>query len=201
MRLYITRHGESVDDIEDCYGGIADFELTDNGRAQGRAVANSLVTAGIQYVYTSPLRRARETAEIIATTLSLPVPIVVDDLQERNTYGVLSGVNKDRAKEIFSAVLARLSEPPGYSPETVTGGEDFDSFVARVRRAMDTVVLSAQEKGLETIAVVTHGKFSHALYNHVWRITEPINLKLSSINTIDYTPPQASLAPSGPRPS
>ena len=196
MRLYITRHGESVDDIEDCYGGIADFELTDHGRQQGKAVAESLRAASIQHIYTSPLRRARETAEIIATTLQVPAPTVIDDLQERNTYGVLSGVNKDRAKQIFSAVLAKLSEPPGYSPETVVGGEEFEAFVARVRRAIDAVVRDAQERGFEAIAVVTHGKFSHALYNQVWHLTEPVNLKLSSVNAIDYAAERARLVAS-----
>jgi probable phosphoglycerate mutase len=194
MRLFITRHGESIDDIEDCYGGIADFALTDNGRAQGRAVADSLRGEGIQHIFSSPLRRARETAEILADALALTPPTIVDDLQERNTYGVLSGVNKDRAKEIFASVLARLSEPPGYSPETIIGGEDFDVFVSRVRRAIDAVTATAVEKGFSTIAVVTHGKFSHALYNHVWRLSEPVNLKLSSVNVIDYEPERARLA-------
>jgi broad specificity phosphatase PhoE len=96
-------------------------------------------------------------------------------------------------------VLARLSEPPGYSSETVVGGEDFDLFVARVRRAIDAVVHGAQQQGFETIAIVTHGKFSHALYNHVWRFTEPVNLKLSSVNAIEYAAERAKLAATTPR--
>lgn len=32
MKIYLIRHSESIDDIEDCYGGIADFDLTENGK-------------------------------------------------------------------------------------------------------------------------------------------------------------------------
>lgn len=34
MKIYLIRHSESIDDIENCYGGIADFELTENGKTK-----------------------------------------------------------------------------------------------------------------------------------------------------------------------
>ena len=48
---------------------------------------------------------------------------MVQDLQERNSYGVLSGVNKDKAKLVFANVLSMLKEKPGYSREPIPGCE------------------------------------------------------------------------------
>lgn len=189
MRIYLIRHGESVDDIEDCYGGIADFELTDRGREQARVVGSGLADRDIQAIYSSPLARARESAELIAGVLTGNIPVfVVDELQERNTYGVLSGVNKDKAKKIFGSVLARLTEKPGYSHETPIGGEDYAAFVLRVRRAFEYVVRDAQGAGRTRIAIVTHGKFSHALFQSVLEWKGEVDLKLSAVNVIDYEP-------------
>jgi broad specificity phosphatase PhoE len=188
MRLYIVRHGESVDDIEDCYGGVADFPLTDKGRAQAKEAATKLRHAQIDVVYSSPLARARESAEIIAATLSAGPIVVIDDLQERNTYGVLSGVNKKRAEELFKRVLTQLKEKPGYSKETILGGEEYESFVARVARALDAVSAHATENRVATAVVLTHGKFTQALFERVFRLGADVMPQLSAINAVEYEP-------------
>jgi broad specificity phosphatase PhoE len=187
MLLYMLRHGEALDDIEDCYGGIADFPLTDRGREQARAVGKELAKKGIEEIYTSPLARAEESARIIAAEAGDSVLVtVVEDLQERNSYGVLSGVNKERAKEIFGRVLLQLTEKPGYSREPLVGAEDFDVFIQRVRRAFDEVLRLAQSKKQQRIAIMTHGKFTQALFEEVLRLEGKIDLKLSAMNVIDY---------------
>jgi broad specificity phosphatase PhoE len=188
MRLYIVRHGESVDDIEDCYGGVADFALTDKGRQQARDAAERLRHAKIDVVYSSPLRRARESAEIIAAALSAGPIVVIDDLQERNTYGVLSGVNKKRADELFHRVLAQLKEKPGYSRETILGGEEYESFVARVRHALDAVSTHATEHRVTTAVVLTHGKFTQALFERVFQLGADVMPQLSAVNAVEFEP-------------
>jgi broad specificity phosphatase PhoE len=194
MKLYLLRHGESVDDIEDCYGGVADFPLTDAGREKARSVADQLRHANLQTIFTSPLVRARETADIIAKELGGNIPVrEVEDLQERNSYGVLSGVNKERAAQIFKRVLAGLKEKPGYSREFLLGAEDFDEFVLRVKRAFDEVIDLAKENGAEAVAIVTHGKFTQALFEYVLKIQEGVDLKLSAVNVIEYQPAIASI--------
>lgn len=188
MRLYIVRHGESVDDIEDCYGGVADFPLTDAGRQQAREAAAKLQSLGVERVYSSPLARASETAEIIASALSLEPATVIDDLQERNTYGVLSGVNKKRAEALFSRVLSQLKEKPGYSKETILGGEEYEAFVDRVRRALGAVTAHASENGYRAAIVVTHGKFTHALFERVFQLGAEVTPQLGAINVVDHEP-------------
>ena len=194
MRLYLVRHGESVDDIEDCYGGIADFPLTDRGRNQAREVGDRLASEKLQIIYSSPLVRAHECSEIIARQIGGNLPVKVQqDLQERNSYGVLSGVNKDRAKQIFGHILAELKEPPGYSREPLVGAEDFEEFVHRVESAFSALISQAQRASWQRVAIVTHGKFTQALLEFVLRLQEPVDLELSAVNVIDYEPARAVL--------
>jgi broad specificity phosphatase PhoE len=192
MYLLIARHGEAQDDIEDCYGGIADFELTDSGRQAAAALAESVRGCRLDAIYSSPLRRARETAEIVARTLGLSVE-VVDALQERNSYGVLSGVNKAKAKALFPTIFAGLKEKPGYSREPLLGAEDFDQFLGRVAAAFRAVTDAATAKSQERVLIVTHGKFSRALFEEVLRVPGLDDLELSSAVAVEYLPPRASL--------
>lgn len=193
MKICMMRHGEALDDIEDCYGGIADFPLTDRGRQQAVETAEKLKLFKPDAIYSSPLQRAHETARIISGQLLLEPPAVVQDLQERNSYGVLSGVNKDKAKLVFANVLSGLKDKPGYSKEPIPGCELWDDFVVRVRRGFEAVVKDASANGFSTIGIVTHGKFTSALFEDVLAINQPYDLKLSALNVLDYQPSSASL--------
>lgn len=194
MRICMLRHGEALDDIEDCYGGIADFPLTDRGRQQAVETGRSLAKHSPVAIYSSPLQRAHETARIIAQDLGLDDPTVVQDLQERNSYGVLSGMNKDKAELVFANVLSTLKEKPGYSKESIPGCELWDDFVVRVRRGFESVVQDAQSKGHDVIGIVTHGKFTAALFEDVLAIDQPIDLKLGAVNVLEYQPSVVSLS-------
>jgi broad specificity phosphatase PhoE len=193
MKICMMRHGEALDDIEDCYGGISDFPLTDKGRDQARETATLLAKHAPTVIYSSPLKRASETAQIIAEQLQLDPPNIIEGLQERNSYGVLSGVNKDKAKEVFANILSQLKEKPGYSTEPIPGCELWEDFVIRVRRSFSEVVSHAKESEHETIGIVTHGKFTAALFDDVLEIKQPYNLKLSALNILDFHPALATL--------
>lgn len=58
MKIYLIRHSESIDDIEDCYGGIADFDLTENGKNKVKENTKKLDCCKIEKIYTSPYKRA-----------------------------------------------------------------------------------------------------------------------------------------------
>ena len=189
MKVYFIRHGESVDDIEDCYGGIADFPLTDAGREKTRGVAQFLRSAGLQLILTSPLARARETADIIVKELGRDLPVrEIDSLQERNAFGILSGVNKELAAQIFKRILSGLNETPGSPSETLLGAEDFNEFIVRVQKAFNEVLEFAAAHGLKQVAVVTHGQFTQTLFERVLKIKDGVDLNLSAVNVIEYQP-------------
>jgi broad specificity phosphatase PhoE len=187
MRLYLLRHGESVDDIEDAYGGIADYPLTDSGRVTAKTLAESLANSGISILYSSPYRRANETAKILQTALACPLEII-DDLRERNSYGVLSGVTKVKAKEIFSLVLNALKGKPGdfYSNEIVTGAEPHAEFAERVKGAFQTILTLSQ--GHRTVGVVTHGNVTRAIYKHILGEQGQVGLDLLAVTLLDCSP-------------
>ena len=70
-----VRHGESVGNAQSRWQGQSDYELTEKGRAQARALATRWRAEKMKFdfIITSPLIRAKETAEIIASALSAPV--------------------------------------------------------------------------------------------------------------------------------
>lgn len=183
MKIYLVRHGESVDDIEDCWGGLADFPLTESGRHTAAALAKKLEGASIERLYTSPLKRAHETATIVADAIGCEIKIV-ETLHERNSYGVLTGVNKAKAKEIFGYIHARLKGKLGdyYGGESVPGDEPVPAFDARVRGAFDQVFQDANP--CKTICVVTHGNVTRSVYKNILGVAGKIDLELLALTVI-----------------
>jgi broad specificity phosphatase PhoE len=163
MQILFVRHGESTDDLSDSFGGWADFALTEKGVQQAREAAERIAELGnsFQYVYTSNLKRAVVTAQTIAEKLNLPYEENVY-LKERNTYGLLTGLNKAEAKskypELFSA----------YEAGQVMGDETLAELKERVLLAIK--ILSHTQ--FERVIAVTHSKYLNSL------ITEVLGKKL-----------------------
>jgi broad specificity phosphatase PhoE len=151
MQLLIVRHGESVDDVINAYGGWADFPLSNRGQLQLEGSAANIKGLNIPFekILTSPLQRAQESAQILAKTLKLQVE-VFEYLKERNTYGILSGMNKDEAKEKYPWLVEDY-EKGGY----VDGSEREDDIKSRVDKAYQ-LILKRPEQNL---IIVTHGVF------------------------------------------
>lgn len=78
MRVLLARHGQTDWNAAGKIQGVSDVPLNERGREQAAVLAGRVLDAGaISAVYTSPLKRARETAEIIGRRLGLePVPVV-----------------------------------------------------------------------------------------------------------------------------
>ena len=186
MKVYMLRHGESVDDIEDCYGGIADFPLTEAGRRTAEELATKLADTGIQMLYSSPYKRAHETATIVGKVLGCEVKTIYD-LRERNSYGVLAGVNKTKAKEIFAHIVDQLKHKPGdyYSGELIPGAEPRDEFDDRVRKGFDEVARDAV--GYDVIGIVTHGNVTRSIYRNILGVRK-VKPGLLAISVINYEP-------------
>src|SRR5829696_7748107 len=135
MLVHFVRHGESVSNAAE--GGMAlpaaeGDRLTELGRKQADAVAEHLGGIGASRILTSPLRRARETAEILSRRLDLPV----DELE-------------DQRLRRWSVWMAAHGDDPGYS---YRGGESFNEISARVRRTQARLL----ETGDRTVLAVSH---------------------------------------------
>src|SRR3990172_8035552 len=145
--LYLTRHARSTWNATGRMQGWADPPLDEIGREQARALAASLQAESLDAVYSSPLLRARETADIIAAPLNIKIRLD-DRLKERN-IGEWTGLTGDEANERFPERFNgnwRIVGPPG--------GETQEAIVKRAAAAINDIIAAHPE---ETIAVVSHG--------------------------------------------
>lgn len=149
MKVLFVRHGESVDDLEDRYGGWADYNLTENGKLQTNEAVERISSLGTNFdiVVTSPLKRAFQTAEIIAKQLDLQL-VTLEYLKERNLNGILTGLTRAEAKAKYPKQVEAHN-----NWEYVDGSERIEDFNKRVKNACDHLL------GMKynSIIAVTHG--------------------------------------------
>ena len=186
MRIYLMRHSESIDDIEDCYGGISDFDLTENGKNKVKQYQKEIDNYGIEKIYTSPYKRAYQTAQILNENTKAELE-VIDNIRELNSYGILSGVNRELAKNIFSYVLQKeeYKNTGYYQGKTFLGGEDIGEFDNRVKGAIQEII--EKSKNFNTIAIVTHGSVHKCIFSKILKVDKKIE-KMEDLATtiIDY---------------
>ena len=180
MKIYLIRHSESIDDIEDCYGGIADFDLSENGIK--KVEQYKIENLGIEKIYTSPYKRAYQTAKILNKKLNIDVE-VIDNIRECNSYGILSGLNKEKAKKIFSYVfdMPKYKNTGYYLGTSFLGGENINEFDKRVEEGITEIISKSKE--LNTIAIVTHGGVYRSIYKNILRVDK----KLEQIDDLAIT--------------
>ena len=150
--LILVRHGETSHTRDKRFSGRGgeDPPLNENGQAQARAVADWLMPVGdeIDALVSSPLRRTRETAEILADRLDQKVD-VEDGLAEA-AFGTWDGMTFGEVQEKYpddiTAWLGSMDVRPG-------GGDSFEDMSRRVRRARDRLI--AAHPG-QTVLAVTH---------------------------------------------
>lgn len=188
MKIILLRHGESIDDILDCYGGAADYDLSEGGERTARDVAELLKEKQLDVIYSSPLKRALQTANVVDSVKHCGIRIA-EYLYERNSYGVMSGTNKDECKKIFGHILQGIKGKVGdyYSGELVLGAEPIDEFDARVKKGMRDVVIDAERNGFVNIAIVTHGNVTRSIYKNILGETRKVDLDLLAITELNYT--------------
>ncbi len=181
MKIYMIRHCESEDDILNCYGGCADFDLTDKGIKTAKQYSNNIVNLEIEKIFSSPYKRAKNVAEIFNEKLNCGVEII-NDLREMNTYGVMSGVNKSLAKRIFSILLnsEEYKEFGYYKGKSFEGGESVENFDNRIKNAFSIISNSPYK----TVALVTHGGVFRSVYKNILNQKEKI-LEIDDVATIE----------------
>jgi len=152
LQLILVRHAQTVANVEGRWVGWGDTGLTDLGREQVEAISRRLaaeVHDGVA-LYTSPLPRARQTAEGIGRALGLS-PIPLDDLREIN-FGDLDGVTLEEMKTRYPTLYARWRDKDD-TAYTWPGGERRSDFFRRVAAVCDDI-LSRHTRG--TVVVVGH---------------------------------------------
>lgn len=154
--LWLIRHAESAWNAMGLWQGHADPGLSSRGVAQAEALARSLAGAGIEAVAASDLRRARDTARILAETLGL-APLHDPRLRERD-LGTWSGLSTPQIAGRWPDELARVrARDPEFRPG---GGESIRDVRGRAGAFFRDL---AERHGPARWAVVTHGGVIRAL--------------------------------------
>jgi probable phosphoglycerate mutase len=149
MKLLVVRHGETKFNVEHRYLGALDPELNAKGITQATAL-RSVLPAYLDAIVCSPLRRARQTANIIGNGRE-QLPTVVDAFRERNV-GVFEGLTQEEAQTQFPEPWAKnVTRLWQAAP---TGGETIDEVVTRVAKGLDD--LYTNHAGT-VVALVAHG--------------------------------------------
>ena len=143
----LVRHGESEGNVSGRWQGRTDGKLTDRGRAQAEALAAWY--DGVTHLYTSPLSRARDTAEALARTHGL-VPVVHDDVVEMS-FGRWEGMTSDEIVAVDGDAFALAFERDYPRGDT---GETFSGVGERLGLALGAI--AASHPG-DTVGVVSHG--------------------------------------------
>ena len=92
MKLYVIRHGQTEWNVLKKMQGSVDIPLNEKGIEQAYITKEKLKDINIDLIFSSPLKRARKTAEIISDDMNVEV-IIADELSER-CYGEFEGINK-----------------------------------------------------------------------------------------------------------
>jgi len=119
-KLYLQRHLKSQWNKENRFTGWTDVPLSEEGIASAPKVAQLLSGTDIDLVYTSPLKRNKETVSLILKNLGKENLTIIADksLDERN-YGEITGLNKDEVKKKFGEETVQIwrrsydQAPPG----------------------------------------------------------------------------------------
>lgn len=163
LELVFVRHGQTHANAVGRWEGWTDPPLTAAGQAQARSLGRRLVreTAALEAVYTSPLRRAHRTAQIIGEAFALK-PIVVEGLKEIH-FGNLEGISLDEMEKAYPELHARWQDRSDMQFRW-PGGEQRAEFFRRAANACERICGSHEEG---TIAAVAHGGTIRACLAHL----------------------------------
>jgi alpha-ribazole phosphatase/probable phosphoglycerate mutase len=159
VEFYIVRHGSTESNKRKIYMGSSGEGLAPEGRGQADAVVRSLKPLGIRHIYTSPLRRAIETSEMINQYLNVPISIE-EDLTEMK-LGAWMGLTEGEVSKRFPHDYQLWNSKPG---DLVLPGRE---TLAEVRsRALKAIHRMRESSGEFSVLVVTHVALVRCLIIH-----------------------------------
>ncbi len=164
--LYIIRHGVTEWNKKGIIQGHTDIELSPEGREEAFQVAKSLKDIPFSAVISSDLKRAYQTAEIIAHEFHLKVEMM-PQLRERH-WGAWQGLNIDQLRETFGGIIERYIENPQQEePVDLPGIARVETYRQAMRRVIPCLQEIASRYTGETVLIVAHGGILRGLMLHL----------------------------------
>lgn len=146
-QFVFLRHGESLGNAQSRWQGQSDYPLTDRGRAQARALAERWKSehAKFDLIISSTLGRARETAEIVASRLDLPLEF--DEIWLERAIGEMEGLTAEEVRQ--------MPRPPYTTPYDSIGGDGEGDWALFLRAGQALHGLLRRSPG--SYLIVSHG--------------------------------------------
>ena len=157
MKIYLVRHGQTDYNRKNLFQGITDNPLNNTGLEQAKELAEILKDKRFDVIFSSPLKRALMTAEIIREGNRYRPPIVIDDRLREIDMGEWEGKHaptiKEEHKELFREIW---KDPFKFNPP---GGERFEEMVQRLREFLEDL----KKKDYDSVLIVAHQIVNSAL--------------------------------------
>ena len=162
MKLYIIRHGETTWNVERRLQGTTDTDLNENGLSLARRTGEALKDIPFDLCYSSPLKRARMTAELVLGDRK--VPLITDERLQEISFGDWEGresalLPKEMLENFFGHVDRYVA------PE---GGESIPEVCRRAASFFQELI-SKEELQDKTILIASHGCTVRALLQPVYQ--------------------------------
>lgn len=147
--IYFLRHGESKWNILNKIQGSQDSELTEKGKDQGYKAAKNLKEKEITSIYSSNLKRAKLTSEIVGKELGIN-PVIKEELREM-CYGIIEGKTEEKVKNNYLKEYKIWLENP--EKFHIEGSE---TLIDVQKRGMTTINQILEEDKSENLLIVAH---------------------------------------------
>lgn len=172
MKLYLVRHGESTGNLTRTFCGQTDVELTPKGVMQAQNMAKLFKDIDIEKIYSSPLKRAYNTAKEIAKIKNIDIEIN-ENLIERN-FGDFEGLPWDEIEKRFPNDAKNAIDKHVFFD--YKNGESYDDVIKRIDKFFENYV--------DNSVVVAHGALIRILLYHLKYINDE-NIFAFPINNCD----------------
>jgi Fructose-2,6-bisphosphatase len=179
MNLYFTRHGESEANINKVFSnqGFMHF-LTNNGITQAENLSTRLKSVNIEYIYTSPVLRAIQTAEIISKKLEIKSFKVHEYLREYNV-GILEGSSDKKSWDLYFENEKKWLNTKNHN-EKLDRGESFAEIQLRFQVFYNELINTNELLG-KNVLIISHGGL---LKVGIPKVTQNIDFKFTMDNPI-----------------
>ena len=210
IKLVLVRHGKSVWNKENKFTGWTDVDLSDNGIKEATEAGSLLKDKGYTFdiAYTSVLKRANHTLDIILKEMNINVPIKYDYRLNERHYGALQGLNKDETKEKYGEEQVKLwrrsadvrppsltiDDPryPGNDPkykgiDNLPLTENLNDTIKRVSEYYNEDISKSLKDG-KNVLIVAHGNSLRGLIKYLDKLTdeEVISLEIPTGKPLCY---------------
>ena len=166
--LFLIRHGQSIYNLENRFTGWKDVELTDLGISQATEAGQILSKITFDLCYTSNLRRAQNTLNLMLTEMNQNPKIIKDEALNERDYGDLIGQNKLEAAEKFGTEQVQIWRRSFDVPPP--GGESLKMTAERTLPYYNNVIKPQINSG-KNIIISAHGNSIRAIVMEIFNLT------------------------------